>query len=92
MGEAAWIEKLRRAALPGAARVTFSKSVRPEENAVSFELRSLNAAGKALGDDRDYDLLKAVIVPLERLAEANPNGVRVELDIATGALRLTPLD
>jgi len=67
--EAAWIKALTFAALPGAARVEFerARSMDGQTPVVGYTLRSVNESGETIGDDRDYDLLKAAIAPLERL-------------------------
>ena len=62
-----WKRRLRRAGLPGAAKVELTWRFAARETA--FELRSLDVSGGVIGDDRDYDLLKAVMSPLENLAE-----------------------
>ena len=79
--DASWKKALTRAALPGAARVVFEKRVDLKENAVSYALKSYTAGGTPIGDDRDYDLLKAVMTPLERLAEDYGDGLKVSLDV-----------
>jgi|GEM_PF-2159045 len=68
----AWIKALTRAALPGAVQVRFERRVLYEDGTPTtrYRLESLNAAGATIGDDRDYDLLKAVMMPLEALSEA----------------------
>lgn len=79
--DVSWKNALKRAALPGAARVVFEKRVNPKENAVSYTLKSFTADGAPIGDDRDYDLLKAVMTPLERLAEDYDDRLMVSLDV-----------
>ncbi|MEL6414656.1 MAG: hypothetical protein AAFQ15_06920, partial [Pseudomonadota bacterium] len=66
-----WRKALRFAALPGAAHVRFQRQNLVEENTptVRYTLRSETQAGQVIGDDRDYDLLKAAMAPLEKLAE-----------------------
>ena len=86
MADDVWKTALKRAALPGAARVVFEKCMDPQENAVSYSLKSYTVAGQAIGDDRDYDLLKAVITPLERLSEGYGGGVEVSLNIESDEL------
>ncbi|MEM9938619.1 MAG: hypothetical protein AAF768_07225 [Pseudomonadota bacterium] len=84
-----WTKALTFAALPGAARVRLSRSARIEDGTptTAYRLTSLDAGGETLGDDRDYDLLKAAMGPLERLAEAEPSGdFTIELDLGSGAL------
>ena len=67
-----WREKLDRAALPGATQVRFTWT--RTSDGQSFALASLDDDANVIGDDRDYDLLKAVISPLEALAEAEGFG------------------
>lgn len=85
----AWIKALRFAALPGAAKVRFEKQTRRAAGAVSvhYRLRSYSASGHAIGDDRDYDLLKAVMTPMEMLADAEDHKeLKLELDLESGEL------
>ena len=67
-----WIEALTFAALPGAAFVRFERRNRIEDGTqtVNYTLQSRTEAGTIIGDDRDYDLLKAAMRPLETLGEA----------------------
>ncbi len=39
-----------------------------------------------IGDDREYELLKAVFDPLERLSEGIEGDFMLELDLARGAV------
>lgn len=82
--EEAWIAALTRAALPGAAKVRFSRT--PQPDGVSYALFSRTAENESIGDDRDYDLLKAAMSPLERLSEAEEGAFTYELDLETNAL------
>lgn len=66
---ASWKKALNRAALPNAKCVVFMKIDSVSDNTISFELKSLDATSKAVGDDRDYHLLKSVMGPLEALAD-----------------------
>ncbi len=66
--KSAWIAALQRAALPESEIVSFSR-VFPDKATVSYRLLCATASGEMIGDDRDYDLLKGVITPLERLAD-----------------------
>ena len=87
----AWREALRFAALPGAARVRFQRQNLVEDGipTVRYTLRSETQAGNAIGDDRDYDLLKAVMSPLEKLAEHyDHKELRVVLDLETDRLEI----
>lgn len=55
----------------------------------AHRLTSVSANGTVIGDDRDYDLLKAVMMPLEALSEretADP--FNVSLNLQTGALSI----
>ena len=85
----AWIEALRFAALPGAVTVRFERSESVDDGTptVNFKLQSTDQSGSLIGDDRDYDLLKAAISPLERLSEAEGHAnLIVELDLKNNAL------
>lgn len=85
----AWIKALRFAALPGAARVTYECQSTLEEGTPTTRhiLRSFDADGQTMGDDRDYDLLKAVMMPLERLAEAEDHAnLKLELSLLSEVL------
>lgn len=66
--EAAWVRALARAALDGACRVEFTFT-RPAPNEVSYRLSCFDETGAKMGDSRDYDLLKAVMTPLESLCD-----------------------
>lgn len=79
-----WIEALTFAALPGAVSVELTRDVFVDNGTptVSYRLRSLDAQGVAIGDERDYDLLKAAMGPLERLSEAcEQDNFSVSLDL-----------
>lgn len=83
----AWIKALQFAALPGAAKIVFERQSKIEDGTptVHYRLQSMDGAGKTIGDDRDYDLLKAVMSPLEKLAEARSEGdFHLELDLKSG--------
>lgn len=89
----AWGSALRFAALPGAASVEFSRVHQIEDGTPTtrFKLRSIAASGQVIGDDRDYDLLKAAISPLERLADIEgPQDFTVSLDLVTGKIERSP--
>jgi hypothetical protein len=84
-----WRKKLTQAALRGAVAVVFEWTRTGE--GTSFALRSRDSAGQPISDDSDYDLLKARIVPLEALAEAEGFGPLGEarsvwLDLVSGQL------
>lgn len=68
---AAWIDALSFAALPGAAFVRFERRERIEDGTptTNYMLQSRTESGTVIGDDRDYDLLKAAMRPLETLSE-----------------------
>ena len=86
----AWIKALRFAALPGAEIVTFERTILSEDGTPTtrYALRSIAPNGQPIGDDRDYDLLKAAIQPLERLADSEPHtNLKLELAVKTGILR-----
>ena len=76
----AWIAARQRAALPGAEKIIFARTF-PAKNEVNYRLTCLDEAGQKIGDNRDYDLLKAVIVPLERLCEKENGALEVMLDL-----------
>lgn len=85
----AWIQALRFAALPGAAKVTFERREGREDGilTIRYYLRSVSTDGQVIGDDRDYDLLKAAMSPLEKLAEADQHkNLKLELDLPSGQL------
>jgi len=89
----AWKKALRFAALPGAAKVRFERRTLVEDGTPTtrYALRSETATGTVIGDDRDYDLLKAAMHPLENLSEREPQTeLGVELDLQTSALRWHP--
>ncbi|MEO1659958.1 MAG: hypothetical protein AAFR51_03145 [Pseudomonadota bacterium] len=85
----AWHQALRFAALPGAAKVRLERQslIEDETRTVRYRLTSFTADGETIGDDRDYDLLKAVMSPLEALADAaGHKDLKIELDLENGAL------
>ena len=85
----AWIKALRFAALPGAASVCFVKTAKNDAGTVSvtYRLRSFSETDETLGDDRDYDLLKAVMTPLEQLADASgQDHLSLKLNLRTNVL------
>lgn len=81
---AAWAEPLRRAALEGAARIRFGRTTDAEDRSVAFSMNSYDPDGGVIGDDRDYDVLKAVFTPLERLSEGVEGDFMLEMDLASG--------
>ena len=85
----AWVNALRFAALPGAVKVRFERSETIEDGTptINIKLQSFSESGSAIGDDRDYDLLKAAISPLEKLSETQDHAnLIVELDLKNNAL------
>jgi hypothetical protein len=87
-----WIAPLKFAALPGAAMVSFSRTFTTEDGTATtnYHLESRRSDGTKIGDDRDYDLLKAAIGPLEKLAETHFEGdVRVVLDISANKVTVS---
>ena len=85
-----WIKALRFAALPGAARVQFKarKLIEDGTPTLNYHLQSETHAGDVIGDDRDYDLLKAAMGPLEKLYEASGHTELIlELDLKNSTLR-----
>ena len=89
----AWIKALRFAALPGAVRVRFERIELVEDGVPTtrFRLQSKTASGDVIGDERDYDLLKAAMSPLEVLCEANDHkDLIVELDLENKVLTGLP--
>ncbi|MEP1144732.1 MAG: hypothetical protein ABJH52_13505 [Henriciella sp.] len=84
-----WINALRFAALPGAAKVRFERQSVIEDgtSTTRYALRSEAESGRVIGDDRDYDLLKSVMGPLEKLAEQQDHrDLIVELDLINKTL------
>lgn len=80
----AWIEALTFAALSGAAFVRFERREQIEDGTptINYMLQSRTESGAVMGDDRDYDLLKAVMRPLESLSEAEDHtDLILELDL-----------
>ncbi|MEL6861318.1 MAG: hypothetical protein AAGL11_05725 [Pseudomonadota bacterium] len=89
----AWIKALSFAALPGAAKVRFERSELIEDGVPTtrYKLQSETESGAIIGDDRDYDLLKAAMGPLESLSEASGHkDLIVELDLKNKALTGLP--
>ena len=85
----AWEEALRFAALPGAAKVRLERQSFNDNGipTINYRLTSFTATGETLGDDRDYDLLKAAMSPLEKLAELHDHeDLSVKMDLETGLL------
>lgn len=85
----AWRKALRFAALPGAAQVRFERRNAVEDGTptVRYSLRSETRDGQVIGDDRDYDLLKAAMTPLEKLAEHyDHDELMVDLDLENDTL------
>ncbi|MEM9571000.1 MAG: hypothetical protein AAF996_06015 [Pseudomonadota bacterium] len=85
-----WVAALRFAALPGASSVLFERHFTTEDGTptTKHRLTSFSISGAAIGDDRDYDLLKAAITPLEILAASEQtDDLRVQLDLETGQLQ-----
>ncbi len=81
MSDDKWIAALRRAAHPAAVTVELNWAFEPGES--RYTLKSRGDAGQPLAEERDYDLLKAVMTPLENLAEASGashGGVRLTLE------------
>ncbi len=84
-----WKAALQRAALEGACSVEFSKSTDAASNSVSYSLVSYDHKLNRMPDARDYDLLKAVMVPLEKLSEdRSENAFTVTLNLDSGRLEL----
>ena len=85
-----WVAALRFAALPGAVAVLFERQKTVEDGTptIKYRLTSFSGSGAIMGDDRDYDLLKAAMTPLETLAAAeSENDLSVRLDLESGQLR-----
>jgi hypothetical protein len=85
-----WIKALRFAALPGAVAIVYERRHALEDGTptLKHKLTSFSATGAVIGDDRDYDLLKAAMTPLENLAAAQDhNDLTVQLDLETGQLQ-----
>ena len=86
----AWIKALSFAALPGAAKVRFERRRLIEDGTPTtrYALRSETEIGQVMGDERDYDLLKAAMGPLEKLSEAlDHDDFILELDLKNRVLR-----
>ncbi|MEM6555962.1 MAG: hypothetical protein AAF642_08815 [Pseudomonadota bacterium] len=91
---AAWIKALRFAALPGAVKVTFAcqRVIEDGTPTTRYGLASVSGTGDVIGDDRDYDLLKAAMSPLETLADAyDHTDLNLELDLGSGQLSGLPI-
>lgn len=82
-----WEPALRRAALPGASRIRFGRSTSADDQSVSYSMNSYDAEGQVIGDDRDYELLKAVFDPLEQLARQIDGDFLLEMDVESGEVR-----
>lgn len=85
-----WVKALRFAALPGAVTIIYERRYAMEDNTptITHKLTSISASGAVIGDDRDYDLLKAAMTPLENLAAAQDhNDLSVQLDLETEQLQ-----
>lgn len=86
-----WSEALERAALPDAARIVFGRSTNADDQSVSYSMNSYDADGEVIGDDRDYDLLKAVFTPLEKLSNEMDGDFMLEMDLTTKQVRRMPV-
>lgn len=82
-----WIKALKRAALPESEIVSFAR-VFPDPATVSYRLLCTTASGEMIGDDRDYDILKAVITPLERLADRISGAFTMNYRVSSEALKI----
>ena len=91
--QADWIKALTFAALPGAHSVELTRTSKVEDGTptVSYALKSYDKDGAVIGDDRDYDLLKAAMGPLERLSEAHEADFSMRLDLNSKALKQNAL-
>lgn len=85
-----WSGALERAALPGAARIVFGRSTNADDQSVSYSMNSYDADGEVIGDDRDYDLLKAIFTPLEKLSNEMDGDFMLEMDLSTKQVRRLP--
>ena len=83
--EATWRRALRRAALPDALEAQFALT-QSAPNQISYCLICRDAQGRKIGDDRDYDLLKAVISPLENLCNCEDAPFSATLNLETDQL------
>ena len=89
----AWIKALRFAALPGAVKVVFERQHFIEDGTPTtrYRLASISSSGAVIGDERDYDLLKAAMSPLENLADRYDHiDLKLELDMDSGHLSGLP--
>lgn len=87
-----WSEALERAALPDASRIVFGRTTDAADQSVSYSMNSYDEEGRVIGDDRDYDLLKAVFTPLERLSEEMDGDFMLAMDLDSGAVKPAPAD
>lgn len=85
-----WSEALERAALPDASRIVFGRSTNASDQSVSYSMNSYDAEGQVIGDDRDYDLLKAVFTPLEALSNDMDGDFMLEMDLSAKQVRRLP--
>lgn len=81
----AWLKALTRAALPGTQRVVLSYVI-PEPGRTVFSLTCLRANGDNIPDPRDYDILKSVMSPLEKLCTCEEAPLTVELNLEENTL------
>ena len=89
MTEERWRAALARAALPGSCRVEYRRAVGFEDGlqTTNHKLTCLDKHGVVIGDGRDYDLLKAVMTPLESLSDGETeNPLLVVLNLLTGGV------
>lgn len=82
-----WAGPLERAALPDASRIVFGRSTNAADQSVSYSMNSYDAEGRVIGDDRDYDLLKAVFTPLESLSDQIAGDFMLEMDLSSTQVR-----
>lgn len=81
----AWLMALTRAALPGTERVCLSYS-KPAPNETRYILTCFDEMGRKIGDARDYDLLKSIMSPLEKLCDCEDAPLTVELNLSENTL------
>ncbi|MEM6410610.1 MAG: hypothetical protein AAF683_03645 [Pseudomonadota bacterium] len=82
-----WRDALARASMPGAVSVIYTRNMGIEDGVLttSHTLKSFAEDGAVIGDERDYDLLKAVMMPLERLSEGDGSDpLVVTLNVQSG--------
>lgn len=81
----AWLKALTRAALPGTVRVVVTYTSTPPDQ-IAYALTCFDAADAKIGDTRDYDMLKSIMSPIEKLCTCEVAPLTVELNIEENEL------